>query len=101
MFKKILIGAALLSFAAAAPANAAFTLTLFDGITGVIVDDNGVGDTNAAVGQIDFSGAIGIFSTNIATGKSKPVIGSATFGQISIHSMTVTSSAAGGGVTWS
>lgn len=96
MFKRVLFGAALLSFAAAGPANAAFVLTVFDGATTISVTDNGAGDTDPTVGAINFSGGIGIFATNIAVGLSKPVIGSTTFGQMTIHSMTITSSAAGG-----
>jgi hypothetical protein len=91
MFKKVLIGAALLAFAAVSSANATLVLTIDDGGTSISVTDNGAGDTDATVGIINFSGAIGIFKTNVAIGSSDT-----TLGQLAIHSMTVTSTATGG-----
>jgi hypothetical protein len=56
----------------ASSARAAFEMTLStsDGAAPVTVVDNGVGDTNPAVGQITFSGAIGNFATVITAGTS-------------------------------
>ena len=63
----------------AGDANAAFILTLDDLGTGpspdVVVIDNGLGDNDATAGVINFTGPVGIFTTNITTGVSKPAIG--------------------------
>lgn len=54
------------------PARATFEMTLStsDGATPITVVDNGVGDTNPAVGQISYAGSIGNFATVITAGTS-------------------------------
>lgn len=60
-------------------ASAVPTLTLSDGTTTVTVVDNGAGDLDPTVGQVLFSGMVGIFNTNqIEAGFTKPALGSAS-----------------------
>jgi len=80
----ILVSGALLSPAA----YAIPTLTLSDGIaadTETIVD-NGVGDSNPAVGIVTFIGSLGVFNINMTSGLTKPALGSAAAPEIDISS---------------
>ncbi len=58
------------SVARTAKATLEMTLSTSDGAAPVTVVDNGAGDTNPAVGQITFAGAVGNFSTVITAGTS-------------------------------
>lgn len=58
----------------AAPSEAALMLRLSDGTTTVTVADGGVGDLNAAPGEVTFIGAIGNFTSNITSGLSDPAL---------------------------
>jgi len=51
-------------------ASAAMQLKLSSGSTTQTITDNGAGDSNPAVGQISFAGAIGAFSTVISSNVS-------------------------------
>jgi len=66
------MAAAVVSASAARTAKATLEMTLStsDGASPITVVDNGTGDTNPAVGQITFAGAIGNFSTVITAGTS-------------------------------
>jgi len=54
------------------------TLVLFDGTTTITVVDGGLGDVNPNVGAVTFIGAIGIWTTNVDTGLTKPAIPGST-----------------------
>lgn len=55
--------------------QASFILELTDFSTVVTVNDNGVGDMDAATGTIVFIGTVGVWTTNVTTGLSKPTLG--------------------------
>lgn len=59
------------------PAHATMYLKLEDlvGGTTVQVNDGGGGDLNGAAGAITWIGSFGVWSVNVSTGLSKPVIG--------------------------
>lgn len=83
---------------AAATAVAAFRMRLsVDGGATFPVDitDNGVGDSNGAVGAITWIGSIGGFQINVDTAQSKPVLGSGNQPQLDL-SVVATSSTGGG-----
>jgi hypothetical protein len=86
--------AALLILVGMAPtAHAGMVLRLNDGISPVvIVNDNGVGDASATVGQITWLGSLGTWTVNVTTGISKPVLAPA---QMDLNSVNVSSSGAG------
>ncbi|HEY8506283.1 MAG TPA: hypothetical protein VIL46_16975 [Gemmataceae bacterium] len=91
-FPVALIGA--LTFAAPS-AEAAFVLRLTEGASSVTVVDQGAGDSNPAVGAITFIGPVGVFTINVSTGLSKPVLpASSTFAEMDLNSVN-TSNAAG------
>jgi hypothetical protein len=52
----------------------ALTIRLTSGATVVVVDDNGAGDINPAVGSVTFNGPVGDFIVNTSTGTSKPLL---------------------------
>lgn len=95
MLKKVVGGTALLAgmIAFAAPAQAAFQVTLSDGATTVTVADNGVGDLNSGVGEITFLGTVGVFKIagDIATTNTP---GDAVSGSLTT-SVTATSATGG------
>jgi hypothetical protein len=64
----ILAPVAMMLAAFAPSASANLQLTLSSGGTTVFVNDGGVGDVNAAVGQITFIGALGNWNLNVTTG---------------------------------
>lgn len=97
--KKLLLSAilGLTLVGLAAPRQAtALSLSLSDGTTTVVVVDNGLGDTDLTSGIISWSGSVGIFSTTLAAGVTKPASGTATDPEMSLTSFLLTSS--GGGI---
>jgi VPDSG-CTERM motif len=88
-------------FGLAAPplAHAVPTLRLSDGVSTVTIADGGVGDSNPVAGAVTFIGPIGSFSTNVSTGLSKPVLGSATLPFLDLSSVNFSSGPAGGTLT--
>jgi hypothetical protein len=65
----ILAVVAILVAVCAPNASATLQLTLHSGSTTIVVNDNGVGDSNAAAGQITFIGAVGAnWTLNVTTG---------------------------------
>jgi hypothetical protein len=78
----------------ASPAHAALMLQLSDGTTTVTITDNGSGDLSPSTGQLVWSGAVGVFTTNVEVGLSKPIVGSTTIGTLDI---TTTNVATGSG----
>jgi len=68
----------------------------YDSSTMTSVVDNGVGDRNAAIGYIDFSGVLGSnWTFNTTVGISKPIIGSAGSPQMDLSSVNFTSGSGG------
>jgi len=59
-------------------------ITLFDGTTTTVIMDNGSGDSNPAVGVIQFTGSIGVWNLTITNGFTKPFIGGATHPQMDL-----------------
>ena len=93
-FLPILAGLALL-VGGVRDAHAVPVLTLSDGATTVVVTDNGAGDLDATVGAIAFVGSVGVFTTNITGGVTKPVIGTALQPHMDLVDQSVSSSAGG------
>ena len=65
-------------------------LQLTNGATTVTIGDNSGSDSNSAVGVITYIGTVGDFSTNVTTGTSKPVVGSATSPELDLASLNIT-----------
>jgi len=64
--------------ALSASAYATPTLTINDGVNlPIVVTDNGVGDFNPLIGVVDWSGQVGVWTINLDSGTTKPVLGSA------------------------
>jgi|ERR1017187_796648 hypothetical protein len=60
-------------------ANATANLTIYDGVNPLIsINDNGLGDLNAASGELTVSTNVGVWSLSISSGATKPALGSAT-----------------------
>lgn len=76
----VLVGTALANAMALQSAEAAFVMTLDDigdAAAPTVVYDGGLDDLSGVDGAITFSGSIGVFSVNVTTGVSKPLIGPA------------------------
>ena len=69
-------------------------LQLMNGATTVTIGDNSANDSNSAVGVITYIGTVGDFSTNVTTGTSKPVVGSATSPELDLASLDITNTTA-------
>lgn len=77
----------------AAPAQAAFVMTLddpFDNFAAITIYDGTGSDLNGVNGVITYSGSVGAFMVNVTTGISKPVIGPA---QLDLNSINVSGAA--------
>jgi len=60
-------------------ANAAATLTVYDGVNPLIsITDNGAGDLNPAIGELTISTNVGVWSVSVSSGLTKPAFGSST-----------------------
>ena len=71
--KKLLVAAvAIATVFAWSPADAGMVMRLTQGASSVTITDNGAGDINATVGEITWQGALGVFTTNVTVGLSKP-----------------------------
>jgi hypothetical protein len=79
--------------------HAVFQMTLTQGGTVVSVQDQGAGDTNPEAGVITFVGAVGVFTTNVTTGISKPLIGDTDSAIMDLNSVNVTTAGTGGTLT--
>lgn len=93
------VGAAALFVAMSAPAEAAFKLSVSDGVGApIVITDNGSGDASALVGKITVVDVVdGNWSVD-ATGLSKNQLGSASSPEMDLNSIDV-SSGTGGTVT--
>jgi hypothetical protein len=67
----------------------AAALRLTEGANQVTVVDGGAGDANPAAGAVTFIGDVGVFSINVSTGITKPILGSASFPEMHLNSVNV------------
>jgi len=91
---KLLLAAfiVLMLFGTVAQASPLFRLRLEDSGTGqgVVITDNGAGDTSASSGVITFNGSVGSFIVNVTTGLSKPLIGGTNnYAELDLNSVNV------------
>lgn len=99
--KKVLgLGAALVGMVfGSAAANAGAQIVFYDGTDTVTIVDDGVGDigTGASnIGKIKTDIVLGIWTTDLsATGLTKPLIGSASGGQMHLDALAANSTGAG------
>ena len=71
---------------------------LDDSGNSVIVTDGGVGDFNPVAGVVTYIGSLGgdtVWTVNVTTGISKPVLGSSAMGNLDLNSVNVSSGGAG------
>ncbi len=76
-------------------AHAVPQLRMFDGTTTITITDSGLGDAQAAPGQVVWVGSIGNWTLNVHTGTTFPVIGSLSNPMLDL-SFNATSTGAGG-----
>jgi len=89
-----MVGATALLFGAGG-AEAALKIQLSDGVTTVTVTDGDAGDMSANAGVVVYSGAVGIFTVNLSTGLSKPLIGTTKAPQMDLNSLNVSGPGSG------
>lgn len=76
-------------------AHAGLILTLSDGTNTTTVSDGSAGDLNPLAGAVVFSGSLGAWIVNVATGISKPIIGTPQTDEMHLNSVNVTGQTAG------
>ena len=80
--------------------HAALMISLNDGLGhSATITDQGAGDLNSNLGAVTFLGGIGVFTINVTTGISKPLMGSATSPELDLNSVDVIAGAVGGTLT--
>lgn len=90
----LLAGAALMVTAGSAWAIP--TLKLTDGTTTVVIEDGGVGDSNALAGVVTYTGSVGSnWILNVSTGITKPFQGTELTPYMDLNSVNSTSLGAG------
>jgi hypothetical protein len=67
------------------------TLQLTDGVTTVMIVDGTAADSNPVAGAVTFIGVVGNWVTNVTTGITMPLLGSATLPFMDLNSVDVTS----------
>lgn len=84
------------------PAHAAFKLSLDDSgligdVAGIdeLITDGGVGDDSGVTGVIVFNGSIGVFTVNVTTAISKPILGDAADANLDLNSINVSTTGSG------
>jgi hypothetical protein len=78
-----------------ASVNATPMLKLTSGASEVLVSDGGAGDSSGAGdGIVAFNGALGNWTLNVATGISKPALGSADTPELDLNSVNLSSAGA-------
>jgi len=76
---KYLALAATVAGLAVGSAYATAMMTINDGVNPIItISDNGVGDINPTLGLLDWNGTVGVWTINLDSGSTKPVLGSVT-----------------------
>lgn len=98
MLKKALLSAILgLTLGSLAVPQQVFALAMLsldDGVgNSVSITDNGVGDSNAAVGAVTWMGDLGAWELNVSTGLTKPLTGSPASPKMDLNSVNLSSSA--------
>ena len=88
-----------LPIALVSEADAAAELSLSQGISSVLIMDNGVGDLDPQIGSIRFNGSVGAFSGTFGIGTTKPVDGSAPQPQLTFNALSLRTSGQGGILT--
>lgn len=92
MKKKLLLsailGLALGSFATPYQASA-LSLSLNDGVSSIVIEDNGAGDLSSVEGVVNWSGSLGVWIVNVSTGLSKPLLGSSTSPSMDLNSVNL------------
>jgi hypothetical protein len=80
VFKNLVVSLAIMGVAQVAHGTPSGpTLSISDGVDPVItITDNGPGDLNPGTGELTMSTNVGVWSLSIATGVSKPALGSST-----------------------
>src|SRR4051794_24174539 len=80
-------------FAITSTAHATLSLRVIDGVTTIVtIDDGGLADLNPVSGAVTYIGSFGAATTNIDSGLSKPLIGSATAPQLHLDGVLTSSS---------
>ena len=73
----------------------ALTLFLSDGNSFIYAYDQGLNDSNAALGAVTFSGSLGAWSVNVTTAITYPVLGSTSSPILELNSVNVSSTGPG------
>jgi hypothetical protein len=93
--RKLTILGALLCFAlvlTAAPAQAALILRLTSGADSVTVTDGDANDACPLLGCVTYIGDVGVFTVNVSTGLSDPLLGGDSFAQMDLNSVNLSTS---------
>jgi hypothetical protein len=70
------------------PADAGFKLTLSDGTTSTVIEDNKAGDVATQEGLISFIGKLGLFEFQVTTGSSNAP-GTESLAQLTINNLSI------------
>jgi len=73
------------------------TVYLYDGITELTIEDNSVSDNAPGLGEISFTGSLGVWTLNVVVGQTDPSLGSAVLPQM--HFTSFNSSTKEGSLT--
>jgi hypothetical protein len=68
-------------------------LYLSDGVTIVSITDNLAGDVNPVEGAVSFIGSIGVWTVNVSTGITKPVVGNPDNAYVDLSSVNISTGA--------
>jgi len=96
IMKRLAAAACIVAFASST--FAVPTLTIFDGTTTIVVTDNALGvdiggvDVNGALGATTWIGSIGVWTVNVDTGFTKPLLGSGVSPHMDLNFSAVSTS---------
>ncbi len=79
--------------------QAELMMEISDGVTTVTIVDQGTNDSLSALGGIGYTGVMGIFSVNVSSAFSIPLIGSPMAPQFALSSANISDSENGGTLT--
>ena len=88
-----------LQLALVSRASAQAELSLAQGTSSVLINDNGMGDVDPQIGSIQFNGSVGAFTGTFGIGTTKPLNGSATQPQVTFNALSLRTSGQGGILT--
>jgi hypothetical protein len=77
----------------ASAARATLTFQISDGVNVFTVPDNGAADVSAQIGAVVYTNSFGNVALNVATGISKPMIGSAVLPELHLDGVIVSTGA--------